>query len=262
MSIEVLNATFEYQKGKQVFENLGFSAKEGDFLCLLGSNGSGKSTLLKCLCGILKLKNGVIRLDGKDIYSLNRAEIGKILGFLPQDHNIVFPYTVFQVVLMGRSPHLGLFSSPSTEDLEIAEKSLAKIGISHLKEKPYTEISGGEKQLLFIARLLCQQSKILLLDEPTSHLDFKNQTVVLSMVKRIAESGMCVIMTSHFPNNAFLFSNKVGVIKDGNFLAFGKPEEVITEDVLSRAYDMKVRILENPDPDSNEILRVCIPSNK
>ncbi len=262
MRIGVQNATFDYYKGRHVFENLNFSAKNNDLLCLLGSNGSGKSTLLKCMCGILKLKNGCIWLDNKDICLFTRSEIGKILGFLPQDHTTLFPYTVLQLVLMGRSPHLGLFSSPSNKDYEIAEKTLSDVGISHLKEKPYTEISGGERQLVFIARLLSQQPKVLLLDEPTAHLDFKNQTLVLSMIKRIAENGLCVVMTSHFPNNALLFSNKVGIIKDGTFLAFGKPEEVITEDNLSRAYNMKVRILESNDPNFNETLRVCIPSLK
>ena len=244
---------------RNIFEGLTFSVKPREVLCILGANGIGKTTLLKSLSGILTLKSGDIMIENQNTRSLTRTEIAKTIGYLPQEHASVFPYSVLQIVLMGRAPHLSLFASPSKEDVEIAERMLEKIGISHLKEKCYNEISGGEKQLVLFARVLTQGPKVLLLDEPTSHLDFKNQTLALNLISKLAKEGLSVIMTSHFPNNAFFYSNKVAIMKEGRFLAVGDTEEVMTEENLSRAYDMAVEVV-SVNSRGSEPLKFCVPT--
>jgi iron complex transport system ATP-binding protein len=261
MSLQVKNATFAYDKSRNIFEGLTFSVKPYEVLCILGANGIGKTTLLKSLSGVLKLKSGDIYIDDQNTRTMDRAQIARTLGYLPQEHSTVFPYTVLQIVLMGRAPYLSLFSSPSKGDVEIAEMMLDRIGISHLKDKPYNEISGGQKQLVLFARILTQGPKVLLLDEPTSHLDFKNQILALEMIKKLAKEGLAVVMTSHFPNNAFLYSNRVAIMKGGRFLAVGNTDEVMTEENLSHAYDMDVEVL-SVKTRSNESLKFCISKSE
>ncbi len=260
IELTVENASFGYKSRKNVFQDISFTVDNGEILCILGSNGSGKTTLLKCIAGILKLKNGHVSIDNKNISSLTRSEIGKLIGYLPQEHNSIFPYTVLQVVLMGRAPHLSLFASPSEADVKLAENAIKNVGIIHLRDKPYTEISGGERQLTLIARVLSQQPKFLLLDEITSHLDLRNQALILRMVDKFAEQGISVIMSLHFPNNALLFPGRVAIMAGGKFLVIGKSEEVLTEKNLSEAYGIKVRIIPAIDEENNEPLRFCVPS--
>jgi iron complex transport system ATP-binding protein len=228
----------------------------------LGPNGCGKTTLLKCVSGIFKLKQGDILLNGKSILSLKRSEIASILGYIPQEHATGFAYSVFEVVLMGRTPHIGIFSSPSKADVDIANEAIEMVGVTHLRDKVYTKISGGERQLVLIARTLAQQPQILLLDEPTSHLDFKNQSLVLCMVRRLAKRGLSVIMTSHFPNQAFTFSGQVVLMHNGGFIANGTPQEVITEENLKTIYGIECRIYKVTDPVSGEVIHFCAAADE
>ena len=161
--------------------------QRGKTLGLVGESGCGKTTLLRCLHGALRLKEGKVWLDSEDISSLGTTEIARKVGFVFQEHSASFPYPVLEVVCMGRAPHLGMFSSPSPRDTRIAEQALETVEMLHLKDKRYTEISGGERQLTLIARTLAQEPEVILLDEPTSSLDFKNQTLVLRMIKRLAD---------------------------------------------------------------------------
>lgn len=163
---------------------------------------------------------------------------------------------------MGRAPHLGLFSSPSKKDTKIAERALATVGISHLKNKRYTQISGGERQLTLIARTLAQEPEVILLDEPTSHLDFKNQTLMLRMINKLARQGLSIVMSSHLPNHALLHSSRVALMKDGKFLAVGSPDEVMTEGNLRTIYEIDVRILSAKDSVSGDEIRFCIPAKE
>ena len=162
---------------------------------------------------------------------------------------------------MGRAPHLGFFSSPSREDTNITLESLEAVEMSHLKDKPHTQISGGEAQLVFIARTLTQQPEAILLDEPTSHLDFKNQSLVLGMVDKLAqERKLTIVMTTHLPDHALLHSSRVALMNKGNFLAIGSPDEVMTEETLGKVYGMLVRIVTIDDPISGKRLKFVIPS--
>lgn len=251
--MEMINGTFSYNNQDNIFEDINFSVKKGDIFCILGSNGTGKTTLIKCLNGLMKLDSGKVLLNDKDIYSLNHVDIAKSIGYIPQTHNSTFPFTVLDVVLMGRAPHLDLFSSPGEKDIKMAENSLKSLNIFHMRNKPYTEISGGEQQLVFIARVLTQEPDILILDEPTSHLDFGNQIRTLNIIEKLAKNGLSVVMSSHFPDHAFISANKVAIMKGKNFIDVGIPEDVITEENMEETYGIKVKVMDI------ENRRVCVP---
>ena len=252
--LDVKNAEFSYNGKKSIFRNVNISIERGDVLCILGPNGTGKSTLVKCINSLLKLKSGEILLKNKNIYSIGKTELAKTIGYIPQSNGSTFAYSVLDVVLMGRAPHLSLTSVPGKNDYKIAEEALESLGILFLRDKAYTEISGGERQLVLMARALAQQPEILLLDEPTSHLDFGNQIRTLKVINELSKKGLSVIMTSHFPDHAFLSSNKVAIMNQGTIMEMGKPEYVVTEENMKEAYGINVKIL-----DIDEHRKACIP---
>jgi iron complex transport system ATP-binding protein len=229
---------------REVFSGLDLDLFEGDVTCLLGPNGCGKTTLLRCLNRMLPLGQGELWLNGQRMSTLSETERARVMGFVFQEHTIQFPYPVLEIVQMGRAPHLSFLSSPSKKDQEVAEQALETVGIAHLRDKRYTEISGGERQLALIARALAQEPQILLLDEPTSHLDFGNQMLILETIGRLAqEKHIAVIMATHFPDHALLSSNKVVLMKNGGFMAMGLPEQVITRENLKKLYGVEVEIV-------------------
>jgi len=244
--LEVRNATFSYDGIKNIFENISFSVECGEVFCILGQNGTGKSTLLRCLCNLNKLNEGKIRIDDLDISSMNSANRAKKIGFIPQIHIPTFPYTVFDVVLMGRTSHVTMMASPSENDCQIAEDAINILNLKHIRDIPYTQLSGGQMQLVLMARVLAQEPEILLLDEPTSHLDVGNQIHTIEMIKKLSKKGLSIIMTSHYPDHAFLSADKVGLMKNKKFLAQGNVDDVVTEQNLVDTYgiDMKIVYLE------------------
>jgi len=186
---------------------------------------------------------------------LPQVEIAKKIGYVPQAHEIIFPFSVREFVLMGRAPHLPAFSSPGKEDYAKADQMIDLVGIGKIADKPVNEVSGGEYQLAMIARALTQEPAILLLDEPTSHLDFGNQIRVLEIIDQLADSGISVVMSSHFPDHAFLTSNNVAIMQYGSFMAYGLAEEVVTAENLKRTYGVDVSIIY-----SHDVARhVCVP---
>ncbi len=242
-----------------IFQHLDLELEPGRVAALLGPNGCGKTTLLRCLGGMLPLGQGQVLLEGRELAAYSETERARRIGFVFQEHRTVFPYSVLETVRMGRAPHLGFLASPSQRDTEIAERALATVGCTALSLKRYTEISGGERQLVLIARALAQESRLLLLDEPTSHLDFGNQMLVLAMVRRLArEQGLTVLMATHFPNHALMVSSQCYLMKDGAFLAQGQPREVITAERLRALYGIDVRILTLDDP-GDEAQSVVVP---
>jgi iron complex transport system ATP-binding protein len=242
--MEIKDCSFAYEDNNNIFEDINFSVSSGDIFCILGANGTGKTTLIKCLTGLMNPHSGEILIDSQDMNSFSRADLAKKIGYIPQIHNSTFPFTVLDVVLMGRSPHLDMFESPSEKDYKIALKSLKSLNIEYMKDKPYTEISGGEQQLVFIARVLTQEPSILILDEPTSHLDFGNQIRTLNIIKKLASAGLSVIMSSHFPDHAFISANKVALMDGKKFLAIGKPEDVITTENMKQIYGIDVKVMD------------------
>ncbi len=257
MRLEVKDAVCGYG-AKKVVENISLSVETGEILCLLGPNGVGKTTFFKSILGFLKLMDGEVLLNGDNINSLTKRKVAKLIGYVPQAHTPPFPFTVLDVVLMGRTAHMGMFASPSTKDVEIAEKALNTLGISTLKNCIYTEISGGERQMVLIARALTQQPKILIMDEPTSSLDFGNQIRVLEQINRLSKKGIGVIMTSHFPNHVFLCSSKVALLQRNQIFTVGSVDEVVTEENLRSAYGINVRITGIEDS-KGSIIKACIP---
>ena len=229
---------------EDVLRGIGFTARSGEITTLLGPNGSGKTTVLKCIAGFWKPQRGEILFNKKNISNLPYEKRAKMLAIVPQEHEPPFPYSVLDAVLMGRVSHVGLFSSPSRHDYLKAEEAIEAVGISYLREKAYTRVSGGERQLVLIARALAQESPIMLLDEPTSHLDFGNQVSVLNKVRDIArQKGLTVLTTLHDPNMAMLFSDRVVMMSMGNIISDGTPDSVITEENLSRVYSIGVSVI-------------------
>ena len=255
--LQVSNAEYYYgDKSGGGFTGIDFTLQRGEIFCILGPNGCGKTTLLKCLAGIFPLDNGTIALSDQTTTATGIGAMSKFIGYVPQQHQPIFPFSVFDVVLAGRAPHLQVWQSPGAADREIAEVAIESLGIAHLQNKLYTHISGGERQLVIFARALAQQPKLLLLDEPASHLDFGNQIRVLHLIDKLAADGMPIIMTTHFPNHAFSVATRVALMKHGRFLETGTSEQVVTEANMEKVYGVKVRVL---DIESMDNRKICVP---
>ncbi len=250
--IEATNISFSYGN-KAVLHNIDLRIEQGDVLSLLGPNGSGKSTLLKVLLGFYKTSESV-NLLGKTLKSYSQRELAQLISYVPQTHQIPFSYTVFDVVLMGRLPHIGLFSNYGQKDRDIAVQMLEKVGILHLRNYFYSEISGGERQLTFIARALAQESKIILMDEPVTGLDYGNQIKLLKFIKEFSENGYTFLKTTHYPDHALYVSNKVMMIKEGATVAYGEVKNTLTAENIKTLYGVRVQVKENKDG-----YRFCVP---
>jgi iron complex transport system ATP-binding protein len=243
--IEVRQLTFLHRGAKEpVLRGIDFQAEQGEVTAVLGPNGSGKTSLFQCLLGIWKFQEGEVRLSGKPLSRLNRAEIAKRLAAVPQEHDPPFPYSCLDMVLMGRTAHVGIFSTPSGRDRDLSKQAMKNLGVDHLAGRPYTQISGGERQMVLISRCLAQDAPAMLLDEPTAHLDFRNQITILKKVKTVVrEKGLIALMNLHDPNMALLFSDKVLLLNRGRLVAKGKPDEVITRESLMEVYGLEVEFV-------------------
>lgn len=253
MRLEVANLRCGYS-GHPVTEAISFAVEAGEALYLLGPNGSGKTTLFKTVLGLLHRQGGVIAIDGKDTSSWSRARLARALAYVPQAHSPPFPYSVHDVVLTARTAHLGIFGQPSRRDVAIADEAIETLGLAHLARARYTEISGGERQLVLIARAVAQQSRFLVLDEPTSNLDFGNQVKVLRKIRELMSLGYGLLVTTHLPDHAFLCASRVALLNRGKLIAIGDPDSVLTEARLNETYGVNLKIAE-VEPD----LKVCVP---
>jgi iron complex transport system ATP-binding protein len=243
--LSVRNLAFTYTRRMEdaVFRDVGFSVQRGEVFCILGPNGTGKSTLLKCLMNLLRPQAGSIEMDGVSLSTLGVSRIARQVAYVPQTQVSAFPFTILEIVVMGRAPHLSLLQSPSSKDLKIALAAMDGIGIGHLADRSCNSVSGGEWQLTLIARALAQEPEILLLDEPTSHLDIANQMKILHVVKTLAEKGLTILMASHFPDHALLVSTVAAILNRGRLVYHGPADAVITEENLREAYGVNVKIL-------------------
>jgi iron complex transport system ATP-binding protein len=213
-----------------------------EVLCLLGPNGSGKTTLFKTMLGLLPAQAGEVRLDGTPLGELPRPDIARRVAYVPQAHAAHFPFTVADMVVMGRTAHLGLFASPTEADRAKARAALARLGIAGLAEAEYTRISGGQRQLALIARALAQEAPAIVMDEPTASLDFGNQVIVLAEIKRLAAQGLAVVLSTHDPDHAFSVGHRVALLDAGRLVAQGTPHEVLTPQRLESVYGVSVTI--------------------
>jgi iron complex transport system ATP-binding protein len=240
LNLTVNKLSFKYD-GLQVLKDVNLDVKLGEMLSIVGPNGSGKSTLLKCINRILKTQQNTVLIDGEDASKLNLKELSKIMGYVPQNSTNTFPFTVFDIVLMGRKPYIHW--SLSERDTEIVAEMLDFIGIDELAMRHYNELSGGEQQKVIIARALAQQPQILLLDEPTSSLDIKHQLEILCILKSLAKTKHCsVIVAMHDLNLAGRFSDRMLMLKQGCIFTVGTPEAVLTEENIESVYDVKTRV--------------------
>ncbi len=214
-AVEVRDLSFRYGT-TAILRSISMDVQEGSFHILLGKNGSGKSTLVRVLAGVAPCPRGVVRIFGDDIAALSAARRAKTVGYLPQRHQVVFPFSVEDVVMTGRAGFVRFV--PAIEDRKKVAEVLERIGIEHLRERVFTELSGGEQQIVMIARVLAQEPRIILLDEPTSHLDVANQAKLLDLLRELIEWGLTVVAVLHDPNIAFLYGTAFTGLKDGRAL--------------------------------------------
>lgn len=254
MSIVVSDLGFNYEHNR-VLDRISFAVKDMELLSVLGPNGVGKTTLFRCLLGLLKGYQGQILLGGNDIARLGIAEMARLIAYIPQIHYPSFNYSVFDMVLMGTSIRVSAISSPGRKQKKNVERALERLGIAHLKERGFIQLSGGERQLVLLARALVQESKILVMDEPTSNLDYGNQIRVLTEIRSLAAEGYTIIQSTHNPDLAFMFSDKVLALKDGAVLALGRPAEIFTAELVHALYGLEVEM----ESLYSDQVRICVP---
>jgi iron complex transport system ATP-binding protein len=258
-ALAVENVSFGYAPGVPTLRNVSLSIHEGEFLGLIGPNGSGKTTLLRLLDRIYIPQSGRIALGGRDISQYPRTELAQRIAFVPQETGPQFPFTVLEIVLMGRAPHCRGKAFENRHDRDIALNMLALTDVGHLAQQPITSLSGGERQRVFIARALAQQPHILLLDEPNAHLDIAHQIEIFDIIKKLnRESGLTVVSVSHDLNLAATYSDRVAMMVCGSIAAVGTPQEVLTE---SRILDIfRTSVLVDAHPASNSPRVTLMPS--
>ncbi len=257
MTLIAENLSFSYRT-ERVLKGINFQASEGTLLCVLGKNGAGKSTLFRCILGLLRGYDGQISIDGEKAGNMSAAELAKKISYIPQNHSTAFSFTALDMVMMGTTARLGNFQNPGRREREAAENALDMINISHLRNRNFQSISGGEQQLVLIARALAQETKVIIMDEPCSNLDYGNQIKVMKAVKDLAKKGYLIIQSTHNPEHVFLFADEALVIMDGKIGAKGKPDEILTEELLRKIYGIKVNLLEVED----RRLKLCVPDER
>lgn len=258
MILVVKNGCFGYPKQPDLLKNVNLSLEEGRILAILGPNGVGKTTMLKCMTGLLSWRSGDSFLYGKNVRELSSKEIWSSLSYIPQSHGFAFSFTGLEMVMLGRSAHLGTFEQPGRKELEMAEEMMERIGITRLAKKDCNRMSGGELQMVLIARALINEPKLIILDEPETGLDFHNQILVLDLIGRLAhEEGICAVMNTHYPTNALSISDDAFMLnREGSYI-YGNTEEVLTEQNISRSFDVNVVV--NQARFGDRIVKSIIP---
>lgn len=247
MIFQIEGGCFRYNKNKPVLNDINFCVKDNQILSILGSNGVGKTTLLKCMLGLLKWTSGRTLVDGIDAVNMKHNEFWKRIGYVPQAKLSAFAYTVEEMTLLGRGACLNTLAMPTVEDIKIACDCLESIGILHLRHKLCSKISGGELQMALIARALASQPSLLVLDEPESNLDFRNQLIVMNTIKDLSKnSGISAIINTHYPEHAASISDKTLLLKGDGTGICGSCEQTITEHHLKNAFGVNVKIKDVP----------------
>ncbi|QOR36436.1 ABC transporter ATP-binding protein [Clostridium sp. 'deep sea'] len=242
MRLSVNNGCFSYIKNKPILQNLSLTLQEGKLLCVLGENGVGKTTFLNCLTGVLKWKSGYVSINGKKIEGISKE---KDIAYVPQAHAVKFPYTALDMVCMGRTKHMGFFATPSKTDKEIALQSINNMGITHLAARQCSKMSGGQLQLVYIARALAGDPKLIILDEPEAHLDFKNQELIIQRIRKLVDDKkISCIMNTHSPVHALKVSDNTLLLGRNCIYDYGKTGDVLTEKNINRFFNVKTKIVD------------------
>ena len=243
MNMEIVSGSFSYRHGEPILTDVSLSAETGQVVAILGPNGVGKTTLVKCLLGFLRWDSGFTRLDGADIRTIRGRALWRRVAYVPQARTPVFSYSVEEMVLLGRSPYLGDFSVPGAADREAARNAMELAGVTRLAGKRCDRLSGGELQLVLIARALAAEPELLILDEPESGLDFRNQIIVLDLIERLCrEKGLTAILNTHYPDHALRISNRALLLFGNGIHLFGRTRSILTEEHMRSAFGVEVAI--------------------
>lgn len=241
MILEIENGCFGYPKQEEILKNINLHLEKGHILSVLGPNGIGKTTLLKCMIGLLPWTKGCSLLNGTDLREMKSRDIWNTISYIPQAHSFSFSYTGLEMVMLGRSSHLGLFEQPGAREIEMAEAMMEKVGITRLAGKDCNRMSGGELQMVLIARALINEPELIILDEPETGLDFHNQILVLNMIERLAhEEGISAIMNTHYPTNAMSIADEAFMMNRKGERFYGTTDSILNEQNISRSFDVNV----------------------
>jgi len=252
MSIQIRDLSFSYGQ-KPIFEHLDLEIQRGEILAILGPNGAGKTTLLNLIAGLATPKTGTISYDDLPRQEITPRRLAQLIGYVPQTVVPAFDYSVLDYVVTGCAPSMGTLEHPKQAHFDIAMAAIAMLGISHLAEQSYRQISGGERQQVSIARVIAQRPTFVLMDEPTAHLDYGNQIHVLKIIRRLAEDGFAVIFTTHNPDHVLLLGGRVAVLDRAGQLTTGDCEEVISAEFLSALYATELHLMQPQGSDR----RIC-----
>lgn len=255
--LELKNATLGYRK-QIILEKVSFTLETEQVTCIIGRNGAGKTTLFKSMLDILPLIRGEMLLDGESIKKWNKAKYARKVAYVPQIHSVPFPFTAFEVVLLGRTAHLPGFVSPGRKDRLIAEECMERLKISSLRNRIFTQLSGGEQQMVIVARALAQQPSFLIMDEPTSSLDFGNQIKLIKQICALQDHSLGILMATHSPDQAFILNADVAVVHKGGIWKRGHCNDIITPDILKEVYRTSISVCSFPDRNGGEH-KVCMP---
>ena len=245
MNLNVRNLSFAYGE-HEVLKDISFDLQPGEFLSVLGPNGVGKSTLFRCVLNLLTTYTGSIASDGVELKTMSRREMSRRIAYIPQINRPAFGYTVLDTVLMGTTRQLSMFAQPGKKQIQDALNALERVGAAQLSRRDFSHLSGGEQQLVLVARAIAQQAEILVMDEPTSALDYGNQLRVLQLVKELAGEGYSVLLSTHNPQHALTFADRILALADGRVAALGKPEEVLTPALVQALYGVNVILTDTP----------------
>lgn len=255
--IEIRNLCFSYDRQHPVLKNLNFATSEGQLVTVLGPNGVGKSTLFKCILGFYRDYQGEILYSGRECRELSRKEMAREVAYIPQSADPAFNYTVFDTVLMGTTSALNVVRAPGKKQRAAVEEALKVLHIEHLKFRGVSQISGGERQLVLIARAMVQNAKLLIMDEPTANLDFGNQYLVLDTIRELTQQGYSILMSTHNPDHALRFSTHVLALKRNCEYVTGPADEILNEDLVSEIYGIPVKISAVETTEGK--IRNCVP---
>lgn len=257
--IKLSNIEFSYKEIKSDSDfllcDINLLINKGDFLSILGPNGSGKSTLIKLITGYLEAQNGVITLEGKELKDYKRKDIAKIIAYVPQIPTSIYPFSVYEIIAMGRFPYLDLSGFEKRKDIEVIDKTIEIMELSHIANKGINEISGGEAQRAFIGRALVQEPKILLLDEPNAHLDIKHQISIFNLLKKLNDKeGITIVTVMHDLNLTSLYSSRVVMLKNGKIFLDGKVNDALIPEKIKNVFEVDVEITTDVNNNFRSIL--------
>lgn len=242
MTLEIRDGCFGYRGSQQILKHVNLTLQDGDLIAILGPNGAGKTTMLRCLLGFLQWTSGESLLDGRPIRSLPARELWKTIAYVPQARNFASAATAEETILLGRNAHIGLFSQPKESDAAHVQELMERLHIAHLAKKSCARISGGELQMVLIARALAAQPRILVLDEPESNLDFRNQLIVLETMTELTRQGITCIFNTHYPDHALRRSNKALLLHKGGETLFGETHRIVTAENIREAFRVRTVI--------------------